>query len=204
MTTPQPRSWALDRPVNSPFGRPAGLAGRIAGRFMFYTNRQGELLDVLDVPPGARVLEVGYGPGALIRLLRERSPAAEICGVDPSPEMRALASRHNRDQAGRVDLRLGAAADTGFADERFDRVVSANNVAIWPDLQAGLRELHRVVRPGGTVLIAWHSRNAPSRIARTLGLPAEKLDLIQAGLEELFPKVTRHELTNVVAFASLR
>ncbi|MGH3328554.1 MAG: class I SAM-dependent methyltransferase [Streptomycetales bacterium] len=151
MTAPtsQTRSWALDRPVNSPFARPAGLAGRLAGRFMLHTNRQGELLDVLDVPPGARVLEVGYGPGALIRLLRERSTAAEICGVDPSPEMQALASRGNRDPAGRVDLRLGTADRTGFADESFDRVVSANNVAIWPDLQAGLRELHRVVRPGG-------------------------------------------------------
>src|SRR5689334_15102831 len=103
-------SWAADRPTNSPFARPRGWRGRLAGRFMLWTNRQGDLVDLLDVRPGDRVLEVGYGPGGLIRLLLERTEAATVIGVDPSPEMRDLASRRDieralRDQFGRVDRR---------------------------------------------------------------------------------------------------
>jgi ubiquinone/menaquinone biosynthesis C-methylase UbiE len=201
----QNHSWALDRPVNSPFARPTGILGRLAGRIMRTTNKHSELLALLDVPPEGRVLEVGYGPGALIRLLLDHSPAAEICGVDPSPEMRTMALRHVHDMApaGRVDLRLGTAEATGFPDHSFDRVVSANNVAIWPDLDAGLRELHRVTRPGGTVLISWHSRTSSSPIARSLGLPEDKLNRIRRGLEELFSTVTRHDLTHAVAFLAL-
>ena len=56
--------------------------------------------------------------------------------------MRRMARR----RCPRADLRLGTAARTGFADGEFDRVVSVHNVGFWPDLSAGLRELHRVTR----------------------------------------------------------
>src|SRR4030088_2261821 len=49
-----------------------------------------------------------------------------------------------------------------------------------------MHELHRVLRPGGTLLIAWHSKNAPSPIARANGLPEDKLDQIHRGLDGLF------------------
>ena len=61
---------------------------------MLWTNKQDDVVGILGVQPGDDVLEVGYGPGGLIRLLAERTQAASIRGVDPSPEM--------RDQAGRV------------------------------------------------------------------------------------------------------
>jgi ubiquinone/menaquinone biosynthesis C-methylase UbiE len=200
------RSWTRDRPVNSPFALPRGILGRLAGQIMLRTNTQRELLDPLAARSGSRVLEVGYGPGALIQLLLNHSPASQICGVDPSPDMLRFASRRNHKAivTGRLDLRLGTAEETGFSDQSFDHVVSANNVAIWPDLHAGLRELHRVLRPEGTLLIAWHSKNAPSPIARANGLPEDTLDQIRRGLDELFSTVTRHDLTHVVAFVAVR
>lgn len=183
---------------------PNGLLGRLAGRLMLWTNRQQDLLDLLNVQAGERVLEVGYGPGGLIRLLRHTS-VTQICGVDPSPEMQDLASRPHREQiaAGRIDLRLGTADRTGFPDADFDCVVSVNNVAIWPDLEAGLREVHRLTRPGGRVLIAWHGGTQPSRIARTLALPEDKLARIEGGLHDLFSGVTRHELTTLTVFTAV-
>jgi SAM-dependent methyltransferase len=150
--------WTADKPVHSPFALPRGLTGHLAGRLMLLLNRQQDVLELLDVRPGVGVLEVGYGPGGLIQLLR-KTPAVRVSGVDPSPQMRDLARRHNPEG----DLRLCTAERTGFADAEFDRVVSVNTVALWPDLGAGLRELHRVTRPGGRVLIAWHGgRNRPA------------------------------------------
>src|SRR5919198_8937 len=110
------RSWVTDRPVTSPFARPRGLRGRLAGRFMVWTNKQREVADLLGVAAGDRVLEVGYGGGALIRLLADRVGGdGMVCGVDPSPDMRALALRRNRRTAARdarLDLRVGSAAAT--------------------------------------------------------------------------------------------
>lgn len=201
------RSWAVDRPVSSsPFALPRGALGRLAGRIMLWTNKQHEIIDVLDIRPGDRVLEVGYGPGALIRLLAARTEAAVIQGVDPSPTMRDLAIKTNRAavQNGRVEVNVGSAEHTGLPDASVDRIVSVNNVAIWPDLEAGVRELHRVVRPGGTVTIAWHGGTAPSRIADKLRLPGDKLDRIEAALREVFADVTRRRLKDVDVFRAVR
>jgi ubiquinone/menaquinone biosynthesis C-methylase UbiE len=193
-------SWATDRPMTSPFARPLGWRGRLAGRFMLWTNRQDALIDILDVRPGQRVLEVGYGPGGLIRLLLERTEAASVIGVDPSPAMRDLASRQNT----RADLRIGTAERTGLDDASVDRVVSVNTVAIWPDLEAGIAELHRVVRPGGTVTLAWHGGTNPSRIARGLRLPADKLDRVEAALRTTFGQVRREQLPSLDVFTAAR
>jgi ubiquinone/menaquinone biosynthesis C-methylase UbiE len=196
----------LDPSTNNPFAHPSGWLGRVAGRFMLWTNKQDEVVDVLDIQPGDDVLEIGHGPGGLIRLIAERTDAASIRGVDPSPEMRDQADRHNRNalRAGRVRLDLGTADRTGLPDASVDRVVSVNNVAIWPDLDAAVRELHRVVRPGGTAVIAWHGGTAPSRIARSLRLPEDQLGHIEKVLRDRFGQVSRKQLASLDVFIAVR
>jgi SAM-dependent methyltransferase len=188
-----------DRPARSPLALLRGLGGYLTARLMLVLNRQQAVLDLLDVQPGASVLEVGYGPGELIRLLRQ-GPAARVCGVDPSPQMRGLALRRNPG----ADLRLGTAERTGFGDAEFDRVASVNAVALWPDVAAGLRELHRVTRPGGLVLVAWHGGKRRSLAARRLALPEDRLDRISEGLGTLFAGVARHELDDLTVFTATR
>jgi SAM-dependent methyltransferase len=194
--TSTPTSWATGRPIRSPFDLPCGLRGRLAARIMVMINRQRDLVPLLDLQPGERVLEVGYGPGILMRLLAQ-TPGVRAYGVDPSPEMRAVAGRGID-----AELRLGTAADTGFPDAYFNRVVSVNNVAIWPDLAAGLRELRRVTRPDGRLLIAWHGGTSPSGIVKRFALPEDRLDQLRVGLLELFADVTRHELSSLTVFAA--
>lgn len=199
-------AWSIDRPIRSPFALPRGLLGRLAGRFMLWTNDQREIFDLLAVQPGDRVLEVGYGPGGLIRQLAERSRAAFICGVDPSHTMQRDAARLNRHAiaARRVELHLGSAEATGLPDESFDRIVSVNNVALWPDLEAGLCELRRVSRQNGVLVLAWHGGEARSRIARSLRLAEDKLERIRAGLQAGFMRVERLERTNAVVFRAVK
>jgi SAM-dependent methyltransferase len=199
------RSWALDRPTTSPFANPRGLRGRLAGRFMLMTNKQREVADLVGVRPGERVLEVGYGGGGLVGLLADRIGDGVVCGVDPSPDMRDLATGRRRRavRAGRVDLRVGSAAETGFPDASFDHVVTVNTVALWPDLDAGVRELRRVTRPGGDVVIAWHGGTAPTRIGRRLVLPDDALTRVHDVLAAHFTDVERHELTTQVAFKAI-
>ena len=201
-----PKPKILDPSTNNPFAHPSGWLGRMAGRFMLWTNKQDDVVHVLAVQPGHDVLEIGYGPGGLIRLLAERTDAASIRGVDPSPAMRDQASRHNRTavRTGRVALDLGTADRTGLPDASVDRVVSVNNLAIWLDLDAAVAELHRVVRPGGTVVIAWHGGTSPSRIARSLRLPEDELNRIEHVLRERFGQVSRKQLASLDVFTAVR
>jgi SAM-dependent methyltransferase len=197
-------AWAWDEPVRSCFALPRGRWGRLAGWLMLWTNRQRGLRELLDVRAGERVLEVGYGPGGLIRLL-DRTGAAQVCGVDPSPQMRDLAVRRQRERAdgGRVDLRIGTAEHTGLSPASFDCVVSVNSVALWPDLRAGLRELHRVTRPGGRVVIAWHGGTRSWGIARRLALPERQLAVLEGRLAQEFTEVVRHELPTLTVFTAV-
>ena len=198
-------SWALGGRVSrSPFALPSGVAGRLAGWIMSHTNEQTEVLGLLDVHPGDRVLEVGYGPGQLIRLIAGRTAATAIHGVDPSPAMRAAATRRNRAAvvAGRVALALGTAEHTDLGTGSVDRAVAVNNVAIWPDLEAGVQEFRRVLVEGGTAVIAWHGGTAPSAIGARLRLPAPKLDRVDRALRDMFAEVDRIQLTALDVFVA--
>lgn len=200
------RPGILDPSTNNPFAHPSGWLGRLAGRIMLWTNKQDDVVGVLDVQPGDNVLEIGHGAGGLIRLIAERTDAASIRGVDPSPEMRDQARRHNRKavRAGRIQFDLGTADHTGLPDASVDRVVSVNNVAIWPDLEAAVGELHRVVRPGGTVVIAWHGGTRPSRIAKSMRLPEDHLGHIEQVLRDRIGEVTRTQLASLDVFKAVR
>jgi SAM-dependent methyltransferase len=203
---PQPRKGILDPSTNNPFAHPSGWLGRLAGWLMLWTNKQDDVVGVLGVQPGDAVLEIGYGPGGLVRLLAERTGAASIRGVDPSPEMRDQATRHNRKavRAGRVRLDLGTADSTGLPDASIDRVVSVRNVAMWPDLDAAVGELHRIARPGGTVVIAWHGGTKPSRVVKALSLPEDDLGRIEHALRDRFADVGRSQLTSLDVFKAVR
>lgn len=118
----------------------------------------------LGVMPGDRILEIGFGPGVAVRLLAERVASGFVAGVDPSPVMvRQGRSRNaNLIRAGRVDLREGSVSALPFPDSRFDKVLSVNNIMLWPDLPANLREVFRVLKPGGLLVIALNPRWAYS------------------------------------------
>lgn len=165
---------------------------------------QHEILDLLDAHPGERILEIGHGPGVLLRLLTDRTGARQVVGVDPSPVMRRMALRRCADAvaAGRVEVCPGSATATGLPDSTFDRVVSVNNAPFWDDIPAGFAELSRVARPDATVVVAFHSASGPSRRARRIGLPEDAAERLQAMMTGVFGDVTRHDLNHLVAFVT--
>jgi SAM-dependent methyltransferase len=65
-------------------------------------------------------------------------------------------------KAGRVRLQVGSVSALPFDAGRFDKVLAVNNVQFWPQLADDLREVARVLRPGGTLAIVLQPRQAPS------------------------------------------
>jgi SAM-dependent methyltransferase len=133
---------ALSRLLLSPF------FGRIAA-------------DVAAVAPdGARVLEVGCGPGRLsIRLARQHD--LDVTGLDLDPAMiqRARANADARGDGGQrqPSFLVGDVASLAFPDGSFDLVVSTMSMHHWADPAVGLAEIARVLRPGARALV-WDFR----------------------------------------------
>lgn len=153
-----PTGDAAKRVLLNMFGRPKGFLGRLGGMIMARTNRKcaAWVVGLLEVHPNDRVLELGFGPGLGIELLAQ-TQAGSIAGVDPSREMLEQATDRNQRaiESGHVALRLGSAERLPFEDGTFDKVMAINSMQVWPDATAGLRELWRVVKPGGKIALGF-------------------------------------------------
>jgi ubiquinone/menaquinone biosynthesis C-methylase UbiE len=139
------------------FGQPRGFLGRLGGVIMARTNDPcgAWVIELLNVAPNESVLEVGFGPGTAIRRLS--ALAAHVAGVDPSREMVAQARARNAIalENGRVELLRGSVEDLPFAGDTFDKAMAINSMQIWPHPVAGLREMRRVLKPGGTIALGF-------------------------------------------------
>jgi demethylmenaquinone methyltransferase/2-methoxy-6-polyprenyl-1,4-benzoquinol methylase len=104
-------------------------------------------------PDARRVLDVATGTAAVAIELARAEPARTVVGVDQSSEM-LLAGRERIERQGlrgRIELREGRAESLPFADAEFDAVTFTYLLRYVDDVPATLRELVRVVRPGGTM-----------------------------------------------------
>jgi ubiquinone/menaquinone biosynthesis C-methylase UbiE len=104
------------------------------------------------LPRGARVLDVGTGPGSLPLLIADHSPHLSVFGVDLSVEMidraKAAADARATPGASPVSFQIADVAHLPFDDQSVDLVVSTISMHHWADLAAGLGEVVRVLRPG--------------------------------------------------------
>jgi ubiquinone/menaquinone biosynthesis C-methylase UbiE len=106
-----------------------------------------QLADLAGLQTGHRVLDVGCGPGALTTELVARVGAASVTAVDPSePFVDAARARHPG-----VEVHLAAAEALPFEADAFDAALAQLVVHFMTDPVAGLSEMRRVTRPGGTV-----------------------------------------------------
>ncbi len=147
------------------FGRPHGLLGRLGGIIMARTNRSyaAWVVDTIGVQPEDNVLDIGCGPGVAIELLAAK--ARRVAGLDPSAEMLRQAGKRNAAaiREGRVELRQGTADRMPFADDAFDKAMAMNSMQVWPDATAGLREVARVLKPGGQAAFSFSTWSGQKR-----------------------------------------
>ena len=113
------------------------------------------LLDTARVDAGKRVLDVACGTGVAAREAVGRvGPTGAVAGIDPAPGMLAVAQR----LAPSVEWREGVAEDLPFAEQSFDAVVSQFGMMFFADRPKAVREIVRVLKPGGRLAVAvWDS-----------------------------------------------
>jgi ubiquinone/menaquinone biosynthesis C-methylase UbiE len=129
----------------------ARTAERYDEKWAFYveaTTR--ETLRRMPVTPKARVLDVGCGTGELLRRLRVKYPDTALAGLDPVAEMLDIAREK---LSGKEDLRIGYADSLPWTSGSFDVVVSCNMFHYISHPVEALREMARVLRPGGALVL---------------------------------------------------
>lgn len=162
---------AVKRHLYDQFRRPRGPLGRIAGRIM--SNRSSNIersrwtVDLLDLAPTARVLEIGYGPGLGLQAALAAAPEGTVVGLDHSSTMCSAAAKRNAGavDSGRLSLRVGDAqvppADLG----EFDAIFSCNVWQFWDDQVATQRRLAGHLAPGGAMAVTFLPRHDGADVA---------------------------------------
>lgn len=135
-------------PVVAEYARAAQLYDAKWAFYVEATTR--ETLRRMPMTPAARVLDVGCGTGELLRRLRAKYPEAVLAGLDPVAEMLAVAGNK---LSGKEDLRIGYADALPWSSATFDVVVSCNMFHYISHPVAALREMARVLRPGGSLVL---------------------------------------------------
>lgn len=137
------------------FGDPRGLRGRIAGWVMAHRSsnvrRNRWAVDLLDLQPADRFLEVGCGPGVALAAAHRRTP--HVVGVDRSPLMANAARRRSG-----AEVHVASAESLPRFDEPFDKALAVNTLGFWPDPLGGLRAIRAALRDGGTLAIVSQPR----------------------------------------------
>jgi ubiquinone/menaquinone biosynthesis C-methylase UbiE len=146
--------------LGTQLGNPRGLLGKVIGRVIFSKGNasiNAWIVQLLEIQPTDHILEVGCGPGLAIQGLAACAHQGFVAGIDASPLMVQEARKHNASaiKNGRVAIEQGIASALPYPDAAFDKVVAVHVIYFWSDPVATLRELHRVLRPGGVVAIGF-------------------------------------------------
>ncbi len=176
--------------------KPSGWLGRLVVRNM--NSRHSKLTDWglshVSVRPSDMVLDVGCGGGKTISKLANLAHQGKVFGLDYSDASLSIARKLNacEIEQGRIELHQGSVLQLPFQAGIFDLVTAVETHFWWADVSAGIREILRVLKPGGTLLIiAEIYKGAQTKMAKLVEKHAPR-----SGIKVLSPDEHRALLTN--------
>lgn len=181
------------------FSKPNGLLGGLAGWIMAHrpsnVQRNAWTVDLLNLEPHHRVLELGCGPGLALKACAARVTEGRIVGLDHSEVMIGQAARRLASEitAGKVRLKVEGLEATRLADASFDRIFSLNVVQFLPDVALAYRIFFDALTDGGIAATTYQPRTKRPTREQAFAM-ADKVSaaMRSAGFEEM--KVHRLDL----------
>ncbi|HUI70360.1 MAG TPA: class I SAM-dependent methyltransferase [Spirochaetia bacterium] len=138
-------------------GKPTGRRGRFMARFMnaAHSRMTNWALGQVSVDEEYTVLDIGCGGGRTVAKLARKAAKGKVFGIDLSEESVATSRKTNGRLIGlnRVEVVQGAVSKLPFTDSSFDLATAVETYYFWPDLIADMREILRVLRPGGQLAV---------------------------------------------------
>ena len=173
--------------------RPTGIGGWLVRLGMNRGNARlnSYALDQLQLVAEDRVVEIGFGGAVIVpQLLRD---AAFVCGVDRSQDVVDAASRRFTEavRSGRVKFQVGMIENLPLPDATFHKALSVHTLYFWQSLEAGSKELARVLMPGGRVVLGFLPKVHMDRMNMPIDIftPREPNEVIAALQDARFSDV---------------
>ena len=120
-------------------------------------------LSAVSLPEDAEILDIGCGGGKNLKRLLEKAPKGHVSGIDSSFRAVDFSYRLNEEaiKEGRISVYEGAADVLPFNKDKFDFILAEETFYFWKDPAACLKELLRVLKPGGTFLLLQSKGGSP-------------------------------------------
>lgn len=152
----------LTRILAEQLRQPKGVLGRLVGRLMARMDKPSNdwAISLMNIQPQDHLLEIGFGPGIAIKKVSEIASNGFVGGIDFSETMLEQASKLNASavESGRVELKHGEVSSIPYGDEMFDKVFGINVMYVLPDLAKAIKEMKRVLKPGGRITFCMPDR----------------------------------------------
>ena len=161
---------SLNTYISKQFADPKGFGGGIVSLVMNRQNRPlyDETIRLLSLSDSDSVLDIGCGNGFVLNLLAQRHNAT-FSGIDPSKEIIEAAERRNHKyvKSKKMSFTCQDVSSLSFPDESFSNVYTINTVYFWGDLETPMREIWRVLKPGGCFINMLYTNETLSRFSHT-------------------------------------
>ncbi len=150
---------------------PSGADGLAVAKQMNENNGAANLaaIELLGLQSGHRVLEIGPGNGGFVGAIVSRADHISYTGVDWSADMVGAATALNRVLVdnGRVCFEQASSAALPYGNASFDRAVAVHTLYFWDSPTAHLKEIRRVLSPGGKFCLAFGDRQFMAKLPFT-------------------------------------
>jgi len=151
--------------------KPQGEAGLKLAEVLNDTNRYITEFSYqcLQAKENDQVLEIGFGNGKLMPWLWRYGDGIRIFGIDFSQDMVNAASEILKKEINehRIEVKCAGISRIPYPDQFFNRIVSINTIYFWPQPETDIKELKRVLRTGGKVVIAFRPKSDAEKLPVT-------------------------------------
>jgi cyclopropane fatty-acyl-phospholipid synthase-like methyltransferase len=177
------------------FKRPSGWFGYFSSKIMIKGNRNKyeTLLKEMDIKPGDKLLEIGYGPGLGIHMITQLCESCTIDGVDFSKLMYKKANNYNKStiDKGKVHLQYGDYLNIIIVQNQYDKIFCLNVIYFWDELDKPFEKTVSLLKPNGIFYIYMIDadflieKKAPNRIFNKYSIEQVVGSLKSAGFSKI-------------------
>jgi SAM-dependent methyltransferase len=183
------------------YKRPTGRRGRVVAALM---NKGHEALTLwglthVNIEPDYVILDVGCGGGKTVSRLAHRAVRGKVFGIDYSADMVKYSQKVNKKliTENHVEIHEGSVEKTGFPDNFFDLVTAIETYYFWPSLPDALREIKRVLKPGGRLLLV-------NEMVKDGVYEVENAEMIEKSQVRLVPLEEIRQIMESVGFSNVQ
>ncbi len=150
-----------DQTIAAQLRKPTGELGKKVAEKMNESNGflYEQAFAMMQIAETDHILEIGFGNGAFFKRMQETAKRGFVAGIDFSEEMVSEATANHKSliMQGKLEVRLGNIEAIPYPDAHFDKVLTLNTIYFWENTQKAIKEIHRVLKPGGMCCIGLRS-----------------------------------------------